>query len=278
MPDTPFASPTTSRQLLQSDSYRGYNYVLEIHLNPDEIKDPPITRTISCPSLAVFHELHQAIQIAFGWANDHRYDFKTFDPDITRHHNPPLGGIPGLNILVSEDKILWISGGRFTSSEPRRRNPVGFNHSEITHNPLTEEGLGNSSKDLWLCKLFDHPSFHGLTFEYEYDHTARWRHKINLIGHQEATNRFVCTDGEGHRCADGVGGPEEWNMLVAGYHTTDPTPEQRKMMKWYECRCPNGDPEGLGPERVQKWSSDDRDEVNQKLMGLRFENTELPSC
>jgi hypothetical protein len=57
------------------------NYVLEVHLRPGDIEDPAIWRTLSCPAIATFEQLHRALQVAFGWATTHTYDFKVRDPD-----------------------------------------------------------------------------------------------------------------------------------------------------------------------------------------------------
>jgi hypothetical protein len=66
-------------------SHKGHckfqNYILKVTLNPGIIKDPPISRTLSCPATATFEELHEALQIAFGWATTHSYDFKIRDPE-----------------------------------------------------------------------------------------------------------------------------------------------------------------------------------------------------
>lgn len=56
------------------------NYLLHFHLCPDDIDDPPVTRTLACPATATFDELHLALQIAFNWANTHAYDFAVRDP------------------------------------------------------------------------------------------------------------------------------------------------------------------------------------------------------
>jgi len=56
------------------------NYLLHFHLCPDDIDDPPVTRTLNCPAKATFQELHVALQIAFNWASTHAYDFAVQDP------------------------------------------------------------------------------------------------------------------------------------------------------------------------------------------------------
>ncbi|KAH0149611.1 hypothetical protein KCU67_g10993, partial [Aureobasidium melanogenum] len=49
------------------------SWILKITI-PDS-RDPQIWRTLVCPDGATFQELHYAIQIAFGWAAAHSYDF-----------------------------------------------------------------------------------------------------------------------------------------------------------------------------------------------------------
>jgi hypothetical protein len=43
------------------------NYHIKFYLCPDEITDPLVIRTLSCPATATFDELHQALQVAFQW-------------------------------------------------------------------------------------------------------------------------------------------------------------------------------------------------------------------
>jgi hypothetical protein len=56
--------------------------VIKLHLNPGEITNPPVVRTISCPSSMTFMALHQAIQTAFDWATTHSFDSAVKDPDF----------------------------------------------------------------------------------------------------------------------------------------------------------------------------------------------------
>jgi MYND finger/Plasmid pRiA4b ORF-3-like protein len=51
------------------------NYLLKVHLCPDVIKDPAVTRVLSCPATARLAHLHQALQVAFQWAGTHLFEF-----------------------------------------------------------------------------------------------------------------------------------------------------------------------------------------------------------
>ncbi len=63
------------------------NYLLSIHLEPNEITNPAVKRTLSCPATTTFYELHEAIQVAFGWSTTHTFDFKTIDPNAPREED-----------------------------------------------------------------------------------------------------------------------------------------------------------------------------------------------
>jgi hypothetical protein len=57
-------------------------YILKVDLARNEINDPGIYRTLSCPANKTFEDLHWALQVALGWASTHTYDFKIRDPDV----------------------------------------------------------------------------------------------------------------------------------------------------------------------------------------------------
>ena len=61
------------------------NYILKFCLCPDEITDPPVTRTLSCPASASFADLHEALQIAFGWTGQHSYDCSVLNSECTNY-------------------------------------------------------------------------------------------------------------------------------------------------------------------------------------------------
>ncbi|KAK7734365.1 hypothetical protein SLS57_000059 [Botryosphaeria dothidea] len=57
------------------------NYILEAHVLPNDITNPPVKRVLSCPARATFYELHRALQVVFGWAGTHDWDFVVNDPE-----------------------------------------------------------------------------------------------------------------------------------------------------------------------------------------------------
>ncbi|KAL2193294.1 mynd domain-containing protein, partial [Corynascus similis CBS 632.67] len=64
---------------------RRQNYIIKFQLCPEDIADPPVERTLSCPADAPFYLLHLALQTAFGWATTHSFDFAIRDLD----YRPP---------------------------------------------------------------------------------------------------------------------------------------------------------------------------------------------
>jgi hypothetical protein len=57
------------------------NYIVSFQLASNDISDPPVERTLSCPANAPFYALHLALQLAFGWATTHSFDFAVLNPD-----------------------------------------------------------------------------------------------------------------------------------------------------------------------------------------------------
>jgi len=53
---------------------RRQNYLLKVDLHPEFTKNDRITRTLSCPATATFAVFHEALLVAFGWANTYQYD------------------------------------------------------------------------------------------------------------------------------------------------------------------------------------------------------------
>lgn len=60
---------------------KAQNYILKIDLDPENITNPYVSRTLSCPASVTFEALHSALQVAFGWSTTHTYDFKIKDPN-----------------------------------------------------------------------------------------------------------------------------------------------------------------------------------------------------
>ena len=71
-------------------SWKPKNYLLKVHLCPDVINDPTVTRVLSCPATARFADLHRALQVAFQWASTHLYEFAVHSEYRTRLSFEPL--------------------------------------------------------------------------------------------------------------------------------------------------------------------------------------------
>ncbi|KAH8589799.1 U1biquitin-specific peptidase-like protein [Bisporella sp. PMI_857] len=226
------------------------NYILRVDLHPRFIINPRITRTLSCPATATFAEFHEALLVAFGWANTHIYDFDVFD------HSDTSG---------RENSFSW--------GEPIFK---------ITDISTVEDCCGfgppyRDSSKVTLFKILDDPKTKGKTIHYNYDLGDGWEHVISCTGRTDATAPFVCLEGEGHGCAEDVGGHIGWKELLEAYDSQNPTKAQKEDMTWFEQRASNKDPEGLRGELKWKW---DRDRINQVLAELNVPSgatTTLPT-
>ncbi|MCF0173522.1 MAG: hypothetical protein HUJ91_07355 [Bacteroidales bacterium] len=56
------------------------NMVFDIELIG--VNNPKVKRTLSVPASMTFQQLHGIIQIAFGWENEHLYDFQNRPKDV----------------------------------------------------------------------------------------------------------------------------------------------------------------------------------------------------
>ncbi|KAN0076447.1 Protein MM3350-like domain containing protein [Elaphomyces granulatus] len=220
---------------------RRQNYILKIDLLPGYIINPRITRTLSCPATVTFAALHEALLVAFGWANTHLYDFEVFGHSETTGRSHRLSGPEPLFKLTDLDTIE----DDFDIGIPTPPN--------------------RDSSKVRLFKVLDDPKTKGNTIHYNYDFGDGWEHVITCIGRTPATPHFVCLDGEGHGCAEDVGGPSGWEELLKAYDAETPTKDQKMTMKWFETFASNKDPRGLRGDLKWQW---DKDGVNAALRGL----------
>ncbi|CZR66842.1 uncharacterized protein PAC_16743 [Phialocephala subalpina] len=77
-------------------------YLLQVRLW--ETRDPCITRLLSVPSNFTFRQLHEVLQVAFGWTGSHTYTFDVNDLAATRQRG--FMGNPTLLTLVEDDDDL----------------------------------------------------------------------------------------------------------------------------------------------------------------------------
>ncbi|KAI5862624.1 hypothetical protein GGS23DRAFT_571043 [Durotheca rogersii] len=141
------------------------NYVVRFHLGADDIADPPIVRTLSCPATATFYDLHVALQCAFGWAFTHFFDFTVLNPafrppadkvrlyrDKLKAHSAGVqvdSSLPQEFLLRIVNFAKWVPFSAFDSAhEPYRRHP----------NTREED-----ADDFMLFMLFDDPAYQGRT-------------------------------------------------------------------------------------------------------------------
>ncbi|EFX04015.1 mynd domain containing protein [Grosmannia clavigera kw1407] len=68
-------------------SCRRQNYIVKFHLSPGNITNPEVVRTLSCPADTSLYHLHVALQVAFGWATTHSFDFAVKDPSYREPDN-----------------------------------------------------------------------------------------------------------------------------------------------------------------------------------------------
>ncbi|OJJ48538.1 hypothetical protein ASPZODRAFT_14669 [Penicilliopsis zonata CBS 506.65] len=212
------------------------NYILKVDLLPRFISNPRITRTLSCPATATFATLHEALIIAFGWSNTHLYDFKVYNHSDARGREHRLAG---------PESLLTIT--------------------DTSLNGDMMMGPTRDSSKVKLFQVLDNSTTKGKTIHYLYDLGDGWEHVVTCTGRSDATQHISCLEGEGHGCAEDVGGPLGWEELLEAYDAESPTSDQKEQIIWYETFASNGDPEGLRGELKWKW---DKDGINEQLKEL----------
>ncbi|KAK5685268.1 hypothetical protein LTS10_003346 [Elasticomyces elasticus] len=254
------------------------NYIIKFDLCPEAIsdrlraviKDPVVSRTISCPATATFHRLHDALQVAFGWASTHTYDFNVLDPqfDTTQDEDDSQEALMrtiqqsmnGASASDPREYLLRVKDDTpDTGMVPRHIDKM---HDSRRQHPRTREKSGPSTK---LYQVLDAPEYRNERMVYTYDFGDRWEHLLTVNGRAEASTKFHCIDGSGHGVAEDVV-QDGWQVLIDAYRARRPDEEQREKIHWYETRCSNGDPKGLGNGREHVW---DNDAVNMRLSVMR---------
>lgn len=241
--------------------------VIKFHLAPDEITDPPVYRTISCPADASLYMTHMALQLAFGWATTHSFDFAVANPDWTK-----LDDIMGFMAFIHQGMQVDRNGGMQLASAPRQSlfrvtdvdnyspfSGVDRMHEGRRRHPNTPE---KKADKYHLHQLLDDPKWQGKKMLYTYDFGDMWEHDMTVQGRAKATRDFQVLDGSGHPVAEDAGGVMGWEELKAAYRTANPTSEQKETREWFEERASNGDPRGLAGDRVNFF---DKEAVNKML-------------
>lgn len=270
---------SSSTLLTSLPSIRRPNYLLKFHLEPKDIVDPAIHRTLSYPSTATFADLHRALQIAFGWADTHTYDFKIKDPVIEAAwaaKEASMGLLDYIRRVERADRFGDCSGNkqcllRIVEDKPAGRPltssgqpKVDFMHDGNRIHPKTPQKTGSKVR---LFQVFDNDKYQGKPMEYEYDFGDSWFHEITLLGRKDATSVFQCVAGDGHGCAEDVGSIKGWSNLKAAFRASRPSQEQKEDIRWYTHVASNGDHKGLGGGRDRIWV---KETINAKLATLRI--------
>lgn len=244
------------------------NYLIRVQLEPKEIIEQPIIRTISCPANATFHQLHQALQIAFGWATTHTYDFKIKDPSEADRPQPDL--MERLMAAQGQDLAQFNPYGDPDSIEryllrlveekktqPSSMGP-GFGAIDAMHDPArrNRNTPHKFSSKVRLFEVFDEERFQNVPWEYEYDFGDCWEHDIVVVGRLPKSNRFEVIEGQGHCAAEDVGSRRGWKRLCKAYQARSPTKDQKEQMTWYQTQCSNGDRRGLGGGRIAEYKKE----------------------
>ncbi|KAF2277908.1 uncharacterized protein EI97DRAFT_488020 [Westerdykella ornata] len=241
------------------------NFVLKFHLCPQYIVNPPVIRTLSVPATATLETLHKALQIAFGWAGTHAYDFAVLDPAF----EPPTAAeymeqgmkmdMRGDGMLGFEDPREYIVRVVHKPEEYVRGYKIDRMHEGRRRHPRTEERRSDRTK---VYELWGEKGFADKAIEYTYDFGDNWVHVVTLEGRAPPTERIVCLSGTGHGVAEDIGSDQGWENLKKAYRTANPDKEQRFARRMYETKCINGDKRGLGDGREYEFKLE---EVNAAL-------------
>ncbi|KAL9023989.1 MAG: hypothetical protein Q9196_006837 [Gyalolechia fulgens] len=211
--------------------------------------DPTITRVLSLPPSLTFGKFHEALQIAFGWADCHMHQF-TFEVSTPCHD----------------------TGGGRKRSPPKRVLSLGSGTSNMH---------GAEDENKWTLRdVLERKEWNGQTVTsvadmhliYEYDMGDSWVHQINVLGRAdkgmhtaltgfppEKAQQVLCIAGQGHPCAEDCGSMPGWEDLKNAFKKSG---GDKELKDWYKNMCANGDKKGLDP---WKW---DMFDVNEGLESI----------
>ena len=160
--------------------------------------NPPIWRKIKIDESVSFDELYIAIQVAFGWDNDHMYQFS------------PKG-------YGSKPALKYEYGDDFDDMHPFS-NPSSFPHGEYYNAELIKlKGYFKNVKQKMI---------------YIYDFGDDWEHIIELVEITDERSLFpVCISGKGSNLMEDSGGI--WGFYAMLEIIEDPEhPEHESYMEW----------------------------------------------
>lgn len=172
-------------------------FVLHVQLN---LENHDVWRRVVVPKHTTFPELHETIQVAFGWQDSHLHDFKIYpsSPMSLETKKRMDNRKPIVNLVCHEEAFHYDNG-----------IPMKLETNE---------------------KLLDYlPA----EIVYTYDFGDDWEHQIvieNVIDNYE-WNYPVCLAGEGNTPPEDVGGEGGYDAFLA--ILSDPNhPDYKFMKKW----------------------------------------------
>ncbi|KAM3153659.1 hypothetical protein ABEW05_005901 [Botrytis cinerea] len=217
-------------------SCKRQNFILRVDLCPSYLTNPRVTRTLSCPANASFADLHEALQIAFGWKDCHLHEFEVLN------HSESMGN-------------------KFSASS--RATLLRISPSNILEE--AQDDQNKCSSETLLNQILDGELTRGKTILYRYDFGDDWEHVMVCGGRADPTENFELLGGEGHGCAEDVGGSYGWIKLIEAYDSNNPTKDQRETMDWFEEEAHNKDSYGLRGAAKYTW---DKEKLNTALKEL----------
>lgn len=205
--------------------------------------------------------LHMALQLAFGWATTHSFDFDVVNPAyveptdddmaavIARLTRPTTAASPReFDLRITDPAEQTMFSGIDRMHEGRRKHPH------------TAEKLADKLK---LHQVLDDARHRGKRLVYTYDFGDHWEHCMTVEGRAAPTRDFQVLHGSGHGVAEDAGGVRGWEEVKAAYRAARPTGEQREKRAWFEGLASNADPGGLAGDRVAYF---DMDGTNRRML------------
>jgi len=236
---------TTSTTLTKEAQHQNYN----LHIAIQYIHNPRVARTLSVPPSVTFHQLHTAIQIAFGWAFHHHHNFevKNFPAIwIDKNGKPPPPRFDGPLVLL-------------TIGDPEFLTYI---------EEMDDGGMIADERTTKLSDVFEDEKYKNKCLVYTYDFGDGWEHSILLLGRvdQAVSSDFIfCIGGEGAPVAEDVGGPPGWehlkDVVKRSQRKGKLDAEDKRLIQWFKDQRPKGDIE------VWDW---DLQRVNNALTALRL--------
>lgn len=206
--------------------------------------------------------VHMALQLAFGWATTHSFDFAVINP---AYEEPDPNDMASIFARITQQSVSASSPREYDLriTDPAKQtmfSGIDRMHEGRRQHPNTVEKKADKYK---LYQLMDDPKHSGKKLTYTYDFGDNWDHYFTLEGRAAPTRDFQIVSGTGHGVAEDAGGVHGWEELKEAYRAARPTAEQAEKRRWFEGQASNADPRGLSGDRVNYF---DMEEVNRRML------------